>query len=438
MTGGLMQLVAYGAQDVYLTGNPQVTWFKLIYRRYTNYSMESISQGFTGNTDFGRRVTATISRNGDLLHKVFLQVTLPAVACVAQTHSAVRWCDRVGHALISSYELEIGGAKIDKHYGEWLEIWTQLTLPASKLGGYNRMIGHVTTLHARADLNPYTLYVPLQFWFCKNIGLSLPLVALQFHDVKINVEFSSMSSLLIQEDTADVFTGSLSDCSLYCDYIFLDSDERKRFAQSSHEYLIDTLEFNGNESVVNAITNVQLTFNHPVKFLTFVVQKDEYVTSNYGTLDKTHNQGFNYTTQLQSRATVNTTFDEPIDILDSGAVGSGVGPVQKMKLVLNGHDRFTVRPGDYFNLVQPYSYWPTSPSSPGIYCYSFCLSAAEAQPSGSCNFSRIDTAVMQLQFNPSLFIDSVSQTVGAHFRCYANNINVLRVMGGMSGLAFSN
>ena len=199
MSGGLLQLVAYGAQDLYLTGNPQITWWKLVYRRYTNFAIESIPQTFSGNVDFGKRVTCTIARNGDLINRIYLEVTLPQVATTASSSatsvSRVRWVDRVGHALIDSYELLIGGQSIDKQYGEWLEIWTQLSLAPGKLGAYNRMIGHTTALHSDATVNEYTMFIPLQFWFCRNAGLSLPLIALQYHDIKINVQFNPLSAL---------------------------------------------------------------------------------------------------------------------------------------------------------------------------------------------------------------------------------------------------
>lgn len=173
MTGGLLQLCAYGAQDVYLTGQPQITWFKMVYRRYTNFGMESISQQFSGSPDFGRRVTCTIARTGDLLNRVYVQATLPKLNSSLGSPGRVRWVDKVGHALIDSYELRIGGQSIDKQYGEWLEIWNQLTLPEAKVMGYNRMIGHVNSLHYDATADDYTVYVPLQFWFCRNPGLSL-------------------------------------------------------------------------------------------------------------------------------------------------------------------------------------------------------------------------------------------------------------------------
>ena len=217
MGGGLMQLVAYGAQDVYLTGNPQITFFKVVYRRHTNFSMESIEQVFNGTPNFGKKVSCTISRNGDLAYKTYIQVTLPEVdADTWTTVSKIRWTPWVGHALIDWVEIEIGGQSIDKHYGDWLHIWNELSQPTGRQTGYSDMLGNVPkmtlypaiissgTSYLPGSASPATynptpekiLYIPLEFWFCKNPGLALPLIALQYHEIKINVKFNPLSNIL--------------------------------------------------------------------------------------------------------------------------------------------------------------------------------------------------------------------------------------------------
>jgi hypothetical protein len=186
MPGALMQLVAYGAQDVYLTGNPQITYFKVVYRRHTNFSMETVEHTLDGSPNFGRKSNVTILRNGDLATKMCLRVTLNAVTLASDTRLQVAWCRRVGHCLVDSVEVEIGGSQIDKHYGHWLDIWYELTHTVEQERGYRAMIGDVdelTTLTAVSAtesvvLPQYTLYVPLQFWFNRNTGLALPLIAL--------------------------------------------------------------------------------------------------------------------------------------------------------------------------------------------------------------------------------------------------------------------
>lgn len=371
MGGGLMQLVAYGAQDIYLSGNPQITFFKVVYRRHTNFSMESIEQTFNGSADFDRKVTCTISRNGDLISRVYLQATLTNNATGATD------IEYAGHKLIKSVEVEIGGQRIDKHYGDWLAIWNELTQTAGHLDGYKAM----TTLPAlpAGGSAKTILYVPLQFWFCRNPGLALPLIALQYHEVKINIEFASMTT--VGGAGADIDFGS---ASLYVDYIYLDTDERRRFAQVSHEYLIEQLQFTGDES---ASSKIKLNFNHPVKELIWVEQED------------------------------------------GDGVGEYTSTYTDAKLQLNGHERFSARAASYFQLVQPYQHHERVPEATKyINVYSFALKPEEHQPSGTCNMSRIDNATLNLSSVES------ANTV----KVFAVNYNVLRVMSGMGGLAYSN
>ena len=252
---GLISLVAYGSQDLYLTGNPQITFWKVVYKRYTNFAMESVPQPLTGNVDFGQRFSAVISRNvGDLAHKSLLQLTIPVLTSAQTALGTVRWVDKLGHAIIDWYELVIGGTTIDHQYGEWLEIYSQLTLPPSKLPAYNRMIGHTTTLLSSATTSSAILYIPLQFFFCQTPGLALPLVSLQYHDVRINFQLKPLEELIIQTNPIDVFQGSIVDATLYVDYIYLDVQERQQFAARRHEYLITQVQYNGAEPVIQTTT----------------------------------------------------------------------------------------------------------------------------------------------------------------------------------------
>ncbi len=402
MGGGLMQLVAYGAQDIYLTGNPQITFFKVVYRRHTNFSMESIEQTFNGTADFGKKVTVTVSRNGDLITKCYLQTVLPAVT--VSGNSGFQWIPEVGHFLIKSVEVEIGGQRIDKHYGTWLSIWSSLTLTSGKTTGYAQMIGNTSALNAAPGTSKAatTLYVPLQFWFCRHTGLALPLIALQYHEVKFSIEFAPITDLVpaeFDEATVALSTLSLGDTSMYIDYIYLDTDERRRFAQISHEYLIEQLQFTGDESISGTNNKIKLNFNHPVKELVWVVQNENRTNVNY---------------------------------TDSDDIATGVNPTAFAKLQLNGHDRFSVREGKYFNLVQPYQCHENIPAT-GINVYSFALKPEEQQPSGSANMSRIDNATLQLTATANA-VDGTNTIV----KIYATNYNVLRIMSGMGGLAYSN
>lgn len=405
-----MQLVANGAQDVYLTETPTITYWKRAYQRHTNFSVESIEQTFNGPLDFGKRVTCTVSRNGDLINKCYLEVQLPAVPADMTPEEV--WVDYVGHALINSIDITIGGQLIDKHYGDWLHIWYQLA--CKNKSGYEKMVG------ARVTEDAQTLYIPLCFWWNRAPGMALPLIALQYHEVKITVTFNDLATCV--KPTAAIPRGSLQiqKASLYVDFVYIDTDERRRFAQTSHEYLIDQLQYTGEESVTGKQPKkINLNFNHPCKELVWVVQSDK-------------NELFDYA------ATVETSGSSGDVLLgDSGdLVGSGqevrAGTVASARIQLNGHDRISQRPGSYFNLVQPYQHHSNVPAE-GVYCYSFALEPESEQPSGTCNMSRIDAATLVLDLNT--FHPESEQ---GKIRVYATNFNVLRIMGGMGGLAFAN
>jgi hypothetical protein len=538
MGGALMQLVAYGAQDVFLTGTPEITFWKVSYRRHTNFAMESIEQTFSGQADFGRRVTCTISRNGDLAYRTYLQVTLPEINQDMKTNGSdgvyARWLDYIGEQLVAQVEVEIGGQRIDRQYGDWMHIWNQLTLSSEQQRGYFKMIGNTTQLTYITDpafaavagpcasaggpsqvcaprnaLPETTLYVPLQFWFCRNPGLALPLIALQYHEVKINIDFRPIGECLwaVKSLTATSGTNSVSAAyqqslvaaSLYVDYIFLDTDERRKMAQNPHEYLIEQLQFTGDESVGSSSNKIKLNFNHPCKELVWVVQPDanvDYCASLEGgnVLFKTLGaQPFNYTDAIDALPNAIHAFGGPaetsgtnafinasglfqmpgaVDTQGLSATGDWVGtpfaandagtaipsgsslsdagtfvlaetaldmhcwgenPVVTAKLQLNGQDRFSEREGSYFDVVQPFQHHTRAPDA-GINVYSFALRPEDHQPSGSCNFSRIDNAVLQLVLSSG----AVAGTATAKVRVYAVNYNVLRVMSGMAGIAYSN
>lgn len=273
-----MQLVAYGAQDVYLTGNPQITFFKVVYRRHTNFSVEVIELPLNSSPDFGRKTTVTVTRNGDLVTKMYIKVTL---ASLTQTTNWA-YVPRLGHALINYVDVEIGGSRIDRQYGTWLDIWYDLSHPFGQESGYNAMIGNVPAMTGMALSHPeYTVYVPLQFWFNRNNGLALPLIALQYHEVRINMEFNNANTLVSYNTTGSTAAPAIvmSDASLLIDYVFLDSEERRRFAQVGHEYLIEQLQFTNAETASDVNSRYRLNFNHPTKELIWVAQSGKYITS---------------------------------------------------------------------------------------------------------------------------------------------------------------
>jgi len=392
-----MQLVAYGAQDIYLTGNPQITFFKVVYRRHTNFSMEAIEQTWNGTSNADGRCTATISRNGDLVYRMYLEF-----AC-GETGDC-RVSRNPSSLAIKSVELEIGGQKIDKHTGDWMETWAQLTennpsgtvsdagapgsgtlfQKMSGMGGYDADATSVTSK---------SFIVPLQFWFCRNAGLALPLIALQYHEVKI----------ILDQRIVTAIKATHIDTKLWADYIYLDTDERRRFAQVSHEYLIEQVQ---EQAVTGLVNGADLNFNHPVK-------------------------------ELIWRAGANSTGLQRGDADLLNVPGTLAGPAYKLKL--NGHDRFAARNFTYFTRTQVLQHHSgaggldldASSIKMGLFndsigVYSFALKPEEHQPSGTCNFSRIDNAQLESGENDT---DAL---------VFAVNYNVLRIMSGMGGLAYSN
>jgi hypothetical protein len=408
-------------------------------------------------------VTCTIQRNGDLIYRIYLQATLPSVTLLATDGSGAqfRWLNWVGHNLINYVELEIGGQRIDKHYGDWLQIWNELTQEPGKQAGYAKMVGNVPQLVnllvqggepcdndcAGGEPNTsaetlmcspeYTLYIPLQFWFNRNPGLALPLIALQYHEVRINLEFNDLRNLCFDSTPAlsnvhtirdRVAAAGLVAASLYVDYIYLDTDERRKFAQVSHEYLIETLQFTGGESITSSSNKLKLNFNHPCKELIWVVQRDSFVSCDDNVINPWKGQQpFNYSdwwdrSVLESGYSVTRV---------EGLAGNN--PTVTALLQLNGHDRFQMREGRYFNEVQPFQHHTNVPAV-GINVYSFALQPEQHQPSGTCNLSRIDNTTILITVSNNAVGTATSSTV----RVYATNYNVLRIMSGMGGLAYSN
>ena len=434
MGGGLMQLVAYGAQDIYLTGNPQITFFKVVYRRHTNFAMEQIEQTFSGTADFGRRVTATVSRNGDLIHDCYLEVQLPTLkATNAGQLCDKNWTNSIAHALLEKMEVEIGGQVIDKQYGEWLEIWSELAIPECKRRGYNDLVGKYDSYCGTINNGAVnkTLYVPLQFWFCRNPGLALPLIALQYHEVKFAFEFRQLAQLYGSYNVEGDSGTSLKSTKLWVNYIYLDTDERRRFAQVSHEYLIEQLQHTGSATLDAGTSSqaVNLNYNHPVKSLYWVFRDSTNENANKAPVGagtgSRNNRWMSFAPRLITASGRRTNNDDS-DVTNL--------PFTSFKLQLNGHDRFTERNESYFRKVQPHRYHTRCPDK-YVYMYSFGLKPEEHQPSGSCNFSRIDNAVLNCKRGNG---SSTGSDVAGKLLIYALNYNVLRIMSGMGGLAYSN
>ena len=428
--GGLIQLIAYGAQDIYLTGQPQITFFKAVYRRHTNFAIESFQQTVQGNINFGNQVSLLITRNGDLLKKVWIQYN-PSELLSGVTGGPYTVAANVGHALIQQVEILIGGQIVDRQYGKWLTIWNYLTETNDSgtqgpidnscygsgeqtvaLGGDSATTEYLTrpTKYNRMSYNhrgntavtnnagaPIYAYIPLQFWFCRNPGLAVPLIALQYHDVRINIIFGAYNGIT---DAPTPTGNEFNHFAVYADYIFLDTVERRQFSQNAHEYLIDQLQINSNQT--NALIN--LTFNHPVKEVIWAIPPSIAVTTQTPAGSASPPSSFYTTTSAQPN---------------------------NYKFIFNGTDRFIERDITYFTRNQVWEahtgfgsvLFPDS-----VAVYSFALNPEELQPSGTCNFSRLDLA--QLSRTNTLPVDVID--------VYAINYNVLRIMSGMGGLAYTN
>jgi len=444
--GGLMQLVAYGAQDIYLTGKPQITFWKAVYRRYTNFAVESIQQDVLGTPQFGSQVAVTISRTGDLLKKLWIEYS-PRDLLEGVNGNDCTIAANIGHAIIDSVYIEIGGQIIDRHYGKWLTIWNCLTEPNPT--GEQGAIDNYCTGPGENSPNPiygtsgygdnsvYSIYprttrynrmaythrsqvnvnnnggaaqyawVPLQFWFCRNPGLALPIIALQYHEIKLFINLAPIDNV---RTGRNVLGTEFRRFAIYADYVYLDTIERRQFAQNSHEYLVDQLQILESVSAIN----IKLPFNHPVKELIWTPV---------------------------SLPVSGTTRD---NVVPGGASPhdsfrpSTISVPNTYTLVLNGSNRFSARDITYFTRNQVYEHhtgfgsvmYPDS-----IAVYSFSLRPEENQPSGTCNFSRIELA--QLVRSQTFAADGTTP-IPDLIDIYAVNYNILRINSGMGGLAYSN
>ena len=429
MAGGLMQLVAYGSQDIYLTANPKVTFFQSVYKRHSNFASEVIEQTVNGTAADNGRVSITIARNGDLVQDMYLEMKAKSgLSSSTKGASAIFAAERA----IKDIEISIGGQRIDRHFQKWWRLYDNLYHTESKKADYAKMTSNTQN---------GAIYLPLIFWFNRHPGLSLPLIALQYHEVRVDVDLSS--------EFSHYTDGTTFKC--WANYHFLDTEERRRFAQKSHEYLIEQVQHTGVDTVEAGNTKqVRLSFNHPVKELIFAMNNGSVSNASL----------WNFSSNLAQEAVVLESDPRPAvagasnvfvpvtyasgaplvaigtgysqsTLSEDGAVGAtrAVGPLEEFKLILNGQDRMKAQGGKYFNQVQPYTYHSGSPM-PGVYSYSFALRPEEHQPSGTCNFSRIDNAQVSVKVKAS-----ASSSTSLHL--FATNYNVLRVQSGMGGLSFS-
>jgi len=408
--GTLVELIARGSQDTFLIGNPQFSYFKSVYRRHTNFAIEPIRQIFTESPDFGKRVTCIIDKKADLLGDIILEIELPGLNdYVSNTGNinTLSWTNGIGNFILDWVELQIGGEPIDRIPGNLLDAWMELTTELGIKNSFYTMVGKFPSFINSTQTGALKLLVPLPFWFCRSVDRALPLISMQYVEIKIVVQFKTFDKCWYKITSA-VPTGTpkISKANIICNYIYLDVFERTKFAQTqSTEYLIEQFQENNAYQVSQNIINVSATlfFNHPVKELIWMYRS---------TIASSYNDYYNYANVIN----YNTSNEKRIE------------PFSTINLRFNGNDRFEFLPGTFFRLFQPYKHHSCG-TNQYIYVYSFGIEPEKMQPSGTCNFSKLDNVTLNVECNPNI-ADGILYV-------YATNYNILRIQSGMAGLMFS-
>jgi hypothetical protein len=401
MTGSLLALVALGKQDSEFVGNPEISFFKNVYRHHTHFAVESIPVHFDQGLIFGKKSTVTIPRKGDLLSRMVLELRLPALG------SNISWINAAGHSLIKEVTIEIGGVKIDSQTGEFMEILSSIELSEEKKNGYYTMIAKHEYYNRFSQTEETILFIPLQFWFCRHISQALPLVGLQYHEIKVNLflrdfdeSWYSGSTMTDRPETIYNINGFL-----HCDFVFLSNQERRYFAKGEHRYLIEQVQIHdGNGVAKNTVNdNIEVFFNHPVKELFWIYKADAISNTNdWINFSKTMNY-----TELQ--------------IIPEE-------PIKACQWKINGHDLMEEKSGSYFRLVNTYKYYNRIPNN-FIYVHSFSMEPHRFQPSGHLNFSMLNSVILSLTYTDNILDGSVT--------VYARNYNILEIKAGQAALLYS-
>ncbi len=442
MGGGLIQLIAIGEQDKFITGKPEITFFKAIYKRHSNFAIETKEQIFSGGVNFGQLNSCSVSKDGDLISGMILNINLGSLNeysnnsynniciksidlncfcndCINKEEKTIfSWVNGIGHAIFEFIEIEIGGYVIDKQYGEWFDIWSELTQNFEKRSAYYELIGKKDPggYNVKSFKNSMQLLIPLNFWFCKNVGLAIPCIAITNHEIKVNIKWRKFEQLWISNSSTDKPKIPEFKASLLIDYVYLDLYERKKFAKQQHFYLIEQIQSNGDYYFQknNKNPSIQLNFNNPVKEIIWAMQRaDVLLRSNDNEEDFSYgNDWFNFSNSK------NFTSSGVEDVFDTAL------------LQINGSDRFNPLPAKYFRLMQPYKYHTKCPNN-FVYVYSFSLKPEEHQPTGTCNFSNFDNSRLILNMRQTNILSDYI------IKIYAVNYNLLIITNGMVGLGFN-
>ena len=478
MSGALLQLAAIGPQNQSLTINPQITFFQFKSQRHSNFAIESIEHLGVGQVTFGQKINFPLHRSGDLVSKMYFEFVLPKITATDEGVDGgvdggveFSWVPNIGEFLIKEVQLVIDGKVIDTHYGEWLNIWSELTIPKGHKSGYKRLIGNIPQLVCRQKtLEETSVMVPLQFWFCRNYGVALPIVAMEHSEVRINITIQDIDKLLLKWEentpgTPGTYTVNWATngyrrldpiskykAKLWVDYIFLDNDERRKFVMETHDYVIEQLQSNGDITIgttglPNAFNpntvfkkSFTLNFRHPVKELFWVCKTNRYNPGDYTFRTKSANG------QIPLLGGVPPTGAHPagahptMEAIYSPErlLHEHFNPIKSALLILNGQERFKERTSSYFENAQPLQHHTNIPTLPGINMYSFALKPEEVQPSGSFNFSKIKNPLLGLTFATTTkdgftYFKEYTPIVNI----YALNYNQLRIKSGVAALAFN-
>jgi hypothetical protein len=429
MTIGIAQLISRGPQDAHLMSDGS-SLFVPHWRKHTPFGREMIQFTFGTEVDFGKRLVCTATRGGDLMHRTFLSFRLPEVHVPAG--SRFRWLDHVGHAMVEGLDLEIGKTRIDRHTGEWLHVWSSMTCPAGNREQLAKMIGmrpelsDVTSGGSEGRVVPAaSIYVPLEFWFCRELSEALPVVALQYHDVRFVVDVRPLEDCCWHD--GPVSFGRL-EAAVLAEMIFLDNPERKRFAQQGHRYLIEQM-YSVKQDVGDRAgeQSVPLDLWQPCKELAVTVQRNVYVGPEAGAF--LGRQTFNYTSDWdRTRTGAQVTYslgglESPLLLL-----GQRANPIRNMRMQVAGKDMFPQMTDEFYTVLQPYMHH-ASPPPAGVCVYSFGLDPESIAPSGSLNMSKTQT-IVKMDISPDLG----PCTARVYGLCY----NVLDIRDGMAGVLFTN
>jgi hypothetical protein len=452
MTGGQMQLTAVGAQDLYLSGNPQITFFKAVYRRHTNFAIDT--QDITFNTTPGKEVnnsTATLSNNGDLITKIWIEARFSQSN--TSTYEYINWTNNTGAAYVEECYVKIGPHEIDRHTSTWLDVYNELTdHENSEHFGLNKHVAKNTYLKSNSNTLPnLELNIPLQFWFNRNHGLALPICALTQNEVKLHFKFRALNTLINKSsDAGGPITLNDPTVKLYADYVHLSSEEKRRFTHKPLEYLIETLQVLPDKTLENT---VKLEFSHPVKEIIWIMNNSNRFAATNALATSTEvdatknvainntagasfvdglqkNDYFNYLPGASAGATIEST-----NLSNLGQYGgSNVTEwFDKVTLKLNGSERSLKRNPYYYRHIQPLQAKHKIPSK-HIYLYSFSLTPEDYSPSGTCNFTHVSSA--ELLFTT---INGKNETTNTKkISIFAVTYNILRISGGRGGIAYSN